>query len=263
MEVDRATTPTGDAPAAAEAVHTATAASGARARKARGSLWTDGHSRALTAGVLAARSAGGACVRVVLADGSAVEVEVKHSKESIPALVEANEKIRLAAAAAEGRRQQRWIEQVEAAAPSGSPAPPPERPTKSMRKRAARRAKIEKQAAQLRLLEEAKAVADDQREERLQGLMRQALERISQLASAAATSAKARIVARRAVLEQGGEPLPVAVLAGTAGAAYSDEEFGDKLRKALDGLPAERLSTALETLLRDDLMRSDEFDLFD
>jgi hypothetical protein len=252
MEVDRATTPTGDAPAAAEAVHTATAASGARARKARGSLWTDGHSRALTAGVLAARSAGGACVRVVLADGSAVEVEVKHSKESIPALVEANEKIRLAAAAAEGRRQQRWIEQVEAAAPSGSPAPPPERPTKSMRKRAARRAKIEKQAAQLRLLEEAKAAADDQREER-----------ISQLASAAATSAKARIVARRAVLEQGGEPLPVAVLAGTAGAAYSDEEFGDKLRKALDGLPAERLSTALETLLRDDLMRSDEFDLFD
>ncbi len=200
MEIDAATTPTGDAPAAAEAVHPATAASGARNRKARKGLWTAAHARALTDGVLAARAAGGACARLVLADGSALEVEVKHSKECVPPLVEENEKIRLAAAAAVERRQQRWIQKVEDAGPH----PSSERPSKSMRKRAARKAKVDETKARLRLLEEKEAAAARQREMRLQVLMRQALERISQLASAAATSTKARIVARLAVLEQGG-----------------------------------------------------------
>ncbi len=45
----------------------------------------------------------------------------------------------------------------------------------------------------------------------------------------------------------------MAVISGTAGAAYSDEEFGDKLRKALDGLPDERLQAALENLVNTDL----------
>ena len=83
--------------------------------------------------------------------------------------------------------------------------------------------------------------------------MRQALERISALAKAAATSdTNKRVVARHAALKQGGEQLmPVDVLADTAGAACSDDELGEKLRKhqALDGLPDERLGAALDNLV--------------
>lgn len=123
-----------------------------------------------------------------------------------------------------------------------------------MRKRAARKAKADETKARLRLLEEKEAAAARQGEMRLQVLMRQALEHISALAKKAATSDKTKcVVARRAVLAQGGEPSPVDVLADTAGAACSDDELGEKLRKALDGLPDERLQAALENLVNTDL----------
>lgn len=260
MEVDAASTPDGDAPAAAEAVDAATAASGARPQKARGAVWSDTYSRALTAATLAARSAGGSCARVVVCEDGTwhVEVDVKHSKESVPPLVDAHENTRLAAAAAEERRQQRWIEKVEqksrsTSAPAASPAP--SGPSKSARKRERKRLKNEEQAAQLRLLQEEKAAADSQREAHLQGLLRQALTRVTEMAKSAAAADRnnKKIVARHAVLEQDGEPQPVAVLADTVGSACSDEEFGDKLRKAIDGTPADRLTAALEHLVTKDL----------
>lgn len=215
-------------------------------------MWTAAHDRALDASLSAARAFGGASVGVKFTtEGIVIETGLKHSKESVSPVIMAHEKIRLEAAEAIAQRQQFWIKKMEAAA---ARAPPSDRPSKSARKRAAKKAKQEEQAARLRLLEAERASADPASEERLQGLMRQALERISEMAAkACATDPRKRVVARRVALGPGGGEASCEVLADFAGASYSDDVFGDKLRKAFDGLPVELMGAALETLVKDDL----------
>ena len=71
-------------------------------------------------------------------EGIVIETELKHSKESVSPVITAHEKIRLEAAAAENKQQQRWIQKVEDAA---ARTPPPQ-PSKSARKRAAKKEKL-------------------------------------------------------------------------------------------------------------------------
>jgi len=257
MEIDAETPLTEDAPAAAEAVPTATAASGVHPGKARPGYpsWTTSHARALDAATSAARAFGGASVQIKFTtEGTVINMELKHSKESVSPVITAHEKIRLEAAAAETQQQQRRIQKMEEAAART----PPSQPSKSARKRAAKKEKLKVLAARLEHLEAEKASADPTTEERFQGVMRHALEAISKMAGEACASDPTNLVVqRRVAFGPGGAEAVCDVPAGSAGASYSADVFGDKLRKAFEGLPNERLSAALETLVKNDLFSVD------
>ena len=251
--------------------------------------FTGGLDRRVQSCVLAARNCGGSEVRLE-PDGTVVVV-VKHSKDCIPAAVTMKEETLLAGLAAQQRRQQEWLDkQAAAGADKPAPAKPSKNARKHAREREKRREikreleqmRDEKRQQQPQQQEEESAMEEDpapppqQQQSQstptrkfvrhapatapagagsvpAQGLLKQAIERITQLAPKCDGFGPAKTRDRYVVLPGDGERLPVTVKANTKGARWNDKEFGERLSEALRGVRAEQLQEALMKFVNEQL----------
>merc|ERR1719198_971666 len=218
---------------------------------------TDVEGRRLRHAVLASRLCGGGTVKLQ-ADGT-ITIEVRHSMETPPPVVEKAKSLQLAELAVVEQRQQQWAAKASAKAAHTAAAPAGE-PSKRARKRAAARKKAaEKRAAQDTQIQELQnrlaaasvkatttttSMAPARQPASLPELAQRAIDDISRRAKARGGG----VVAQHAVLGAGEEPRPVIVPAGTVGAATTPEGIGSIVLSELHGKTEQQLEQAVDRI---------------
>ena len=79
-------------------------------------------------------------------------------------------------------------------------------------------------------------------------LAQRAIDEVTRRAGATATARGVAVESRFAELEQTGEPRPIALPAGTVGAAFSPQTIGQTVVAAIDGRPPEQLEAAVQII---------------
>ena len=256
--------------------------------RTRSGTFTSQHERILNAGMAAARMYGGSEVCMEVA-GAKMTIEVKHSKDVELPVVEKKIAIALVAAEEQERRQQEWIDRgVTAEAPA---TPKKTKSARRHERDREKRKEMERELKQMRdekrqqqpqqqeeesAMEEDPAPPPQQQQSQstptrkfvrhapatapagagsvpAQGMLKQAIEQITQLAPKCDGFGPAKTRDRHVVLPGDGERLPVTVKANTKGARWNDKEFGERLSEALRGVRAEQLQEALMKFVNEQL----------
>ena len=214
----------------------------------------------------AARLCGGD--KVTMTPDGVIEVNFRHSKDVPLEFVDEYKDLLMQELGVSRQQLQRWRDKVQAKSFSdaaAAAAPAADEPSKRARARARQKANraasaaaAAAEAAELRARLVAagveptstttSATPDAEMQPADDELAQRAIDEVTRRAGATATARGVAVESRFAELEQTGEPRPIALPAGTVGAAFSPQTIGQTVVAAIDGRPPEQFGAAIDII---------------